>query len=1040
MPKIDLYKIPEQNLWQISIKLKHFFKTKHDKKQESICLMPIIVGTGISAHNTCEGQAAQENFWDETERTNNIIQSLIECNVIEKNPTISKELTQIFNQDKAKIIEKLNQAYSDPSNVFRINLSPNKEDTISRFEVKRNQPGCFTVERANIYGEQSENGLGHIIRESVKDLKLNQLKKICGYTDNSELIKNHKKQTNKKIKKAFSTKRSTTTSNQDDFKNALDNLINKFNIEISDKKLTLFQIVRISDSLSEKLVYTACEDNNYNHTLDHNFIKEYLIDLDEIQQLLPELPKHIRESTKNPDFFQGIFDQGDMQYQSEDKTKENFSIYIQFFIGILNFHCYMNETSNNGRNTHYNDTPDFGYILENKENLLDEFYLNLQRSIIENINILDFLRIFFQKNSTLFGLNEDFFETSSQSKWCKVIEKANRFAFFLGQQGTDAHKDEFLLIDPLATRYENKKSWRQMGPEICLCIDKNLDPTLLPETLKEFDHNNIEQNQNLEKFAFNKTITTHQLLELYDHTRKRFLIKDLNNLDEQTINLFAKNAEKLTCPIFIGDLIKQKNRLTSESLSNLICELDKKYTSPHYKEYFSEENLNELEMTAEKIVDLRAISILQRKIVGQNLSNTCFQEIFRQKLKLDQLIIFFKNLSNNTIRRAFRQNPLIINAIDTNGQHVLTLLAIEGKIEVFKELLNNPNITLPTNIKFKQNSVNLMSFLLFENLSFIQNNDCTISLLEKLLKDKDYHHLINMIPVENQLEEISSTLASNQKPLWFFQLQNSANAIINKIDNPVDLNNLALIINEKTSFIIINSIALQAHRLTNPYALANITTLINLNKINNEDAIINIIRSSPNSRTLNTLANLKIRFKSVKTKAIVKEIALQADKLRNSNLNLIAKEIIELPENEIDLETLLCLYQNKERFSFNNFNLMTKKILTHRNFNLKDDTTNHYITNSDIQKILIIREIYQHHQRLSAYKFNTKKPYLEIKFLNNFLKVLKNSDSPQQKSIKLKESFNFCLGYTEYDSEDSFIPKKTIALTKEALQIFNIEL
>ena len=133
---------------------------------------------------------------------------------------------------------------------------------------------------------------------------------------------------------------------------------------------------------------------------------------------------------------------------------------------------------------------------------------------------------------------------------------------------------------------------------------------------------------------------------------------------------------------------------------------------------------------------------------------------------------------------------------------------------------------------------------------------------------------------------------------------------------------------------------------------------------------------------------------------------------------------------------LHCLYKNKERLSFNNFNLMTQKILTRRDYNLKDDITNDYITNSDIQKILIIRELYQHHQKLSAYKFKTKKSYQEILFLNNFLKVLKSSDSPQQKSIKLKASFNFHLGY----KEDSNIPRKTKALAKEASQIFNIEL
>ena len=104
MPKINLHETPEQNLWQISIKLKYFFKAKKNKEQDSICLMPIIAGIGISAHNTCEGQAAQENFWNEIERTNDIIQSLIKCEVIKKNPTISKELTQIFNQDKSGFI------------------------------------------------------------------------------------------------------------------------------------------------------------------------------------------------------------------------------------------------------------------------------------------------------------------------------------------------------------------------------------------------------------------------------------------------------------------------------------------------------------------------------------------------------------------------------------------------------------------------------------------------------------------------------------------------------------------------------------------------------------------------------------------------------------------------------------------------------------------------------------------------------------------------------------------------------------------------
>ena len=158
--------------------IQHFFKKGHPFAP--ICLMPVIYGEGISAQNTCQGRAAQNKFWNDIENNNKIIEALKKnsIKIPRRYPAI---ISKLANIDPSEREEKLAAIYETTGNSFRMSLSPNKEDTISRFHVKRNTPGCFTVTRKNRYGSSSDSGLGNYLRIILENTDLEALKKICEY-------------------------------------------------------------------------------------------------------------------------------------------------------------------------------------------------------------------------------------------------------------------------------------------------------------------------------------------------------------------------------------------------------------------------------------------------------------------------------------------------------------------------------------------------------------------------------------------------------------------------------------------------------------------------------------------------------------------------------------------------------------------------------------------------------------------------------------------------------------------------------------------
>ena len=149
------------------------------------------------------------------------------------------------------------------------------------------------------------------------------------------------------------------------------------------------------------------------------------------------------------------------------RKRENLSIFIQFFIGYLNFYCYKNKIGSKFE-------QNFGKIIEDVQlEILESLQAILISSVDTENGLLIALKEFFQANSPSFGLDDAFFNSEDGQKphWEIVLEVCSeKFMYFLSQPGHGT-KDEFLLIED-----NNSGPWKQDGRNICVTVDANLTP------------------------------------------------------------------------------------------------------------------------------------------------------------------------------------------------------------------------------------------------------------------------------------------------------------------------------------------------------------------------------------------------------------------------------------------------------------------------------------------------------------------------------------------------------------------------------------
>ena len=202
------------------------------------------------------------------------------------------------------------------------------------------------------------------------------------------------------------------------------------------------------------MISQKCEFNG-------DFIEEYLLDLPAVKALLPN---NDTSEEQEINFFQGAL----IDAPSIEDKRENLSIFVQFFIGYLNFYCNKNKIGSKFE-------QNFGQIIEDAQlDLLEELEAILISSAETENGLLIALKEFFKENSDEFGLEDAFFngEGGQKPHWEIVLEVcAEKFMYFLSQPGHGT-KDEFLLIDE-----DYPGAWKQDGAQICVNVEtKDLTP------------------------------------------------------------------------------------------------------------------------------------------------------------------------------------------------------------------------------------------------------------------------------------------------------------------------------------------------------------------------------------------------------------------------------------------------------------------------------------------------------------------------------------------------------------------------------------
>ena len=877
----------------LDLPLRHFFTIGHPFAPT--CIMPVIYGEGISAQNTCQGQTTQNNFWKDIENNNKIIEALKNNNI--KTPRHTTHIiSQLSNLNAYKRADKLNELYNTTGNSFRISLSPNKEDTISRFNIKRKTPGCFTITRKNVYGKMSDSGLGYSLRLILEDTNLETLKQICEYTDIESAAKNQAEiKLNEKIKNAFPANskntKNTKTQDKQDLENKLLELITKFNQKISDNKLTTQQLQEIANSICEKLIWTACEDNNYKHYLDYEFINEYLIDLDDTRILKPAI-KYDSSDTVEASFFQGAFNQGDMtgtEEQVEKKIKENISIYIQFFIGIINYHAYMQESE---KHMKPNNFTDFGHKLEQYENLLEEFIIQIQSDIITKRPLLQGINIFFETYESNFGLRTNYFSKDKHHNWNEIIKTANQFSYFLGQQGSDAHKDEFLLISPQSKR---PKYWRHIGQNICIYIDEDMKAKPLPDSLHEFNKNN-QQNPNPKPYILKARLTQRQLISFYNDLEKETIEThpELKIIFKENLELFAENA-RYTKSHIMNKIISLCHDLSPAGLTSLLYAI----VYHNNESVMNERNINLIANATHNILDITQILIIlttweniKEKLPTPELLSLEVKEKYIQKIlhAMRPLVTIPESESEshdlrlNTEQKTLIENNFYITADFINikgakGESILNKAAIcrdKGAIKIILEIIPKSQPDIIENIidqlyfstlfgdEYNSQILRIIPLISDEKLNLLESKN--INNLVKLLSPhlnylilSDTHTYTNTYIIKKQdATNILKKLYYQKEKLSYNNFFLVIKYILKNKDHLPEIYNL--ITRQDTQKILI----IQELKRHKDMLQSKETSIFNEIRINSQITIINNIISLFKSETKNhTNHSISLEFKNI---------------------------------------------------------------------------------------------------------------------------------------------------------------------------------
>lgn len=112
------------------------------------------------------------------------------------------------------------------------------------------------------------------------------------------------------------------------------------------------------------------------------------------------------------------------------KTAEELSVLTQFFLGILNIHCFSNKST----------TANFGAVLDASENLSKEITALISSALTRGSNIEEVLLNYVDANSVAFGLTK---ELAS----CDMGDIKKKFTEQYAQIKESPHFDEFIVLD-----------------------------------------------------------------------------------------------------------------------------------------------------------------------------------------------------------------------------------------------------------------------------------------------------------------------------------------------------------------------------------------------------------------------------------------------------------------------------------------------------------------------------------------------------------------------------------------------------------------